>query len=372
MPLRCLDDVGRSVLAWALSDEAWRELRQANRQRQHLRMPCCDAQVVLRTSTHGLRFFAHKARSGCDWAPESMPHLLAKLAIAKAASAQGWEVSTEYRDRTPEGEVWVADVFAQRGEARLAFEVQWSPQSLEETERRQAKYAASGVRGMWFMRDPPYREESHTLPLVWLQQDDGLPPQVLVRGLARTAEPTATQLYALPLEVFVTRALSGDYVFGPLLGKHVPVRLTGNFRPCQACGTWHRMVTSLRFMFSQVLPGFPTMGAALHDFETDSVLGQAVQAQLTSALCAKYKLGRMGALPYQKPVLWQYCQKCDAMLGRPSPGDKDELFGAIRVRMPARHDIPSERYALRPFMGHLGCWVLVGDSTQLRPVPGYL
>ncbi len=52
-------------------------------------------------------------------------------------------------------EDWRADVLAVRGPQRVAFEVQWSRQTLAQTLVRQARYRRAGVRGCWFFRYPP-------------------------------------------------------------------------------------------------------------------------------------------------------------------------------------------------------------------------
>jgi hypothetical protein len=62
----------------------------------------------------------------------------------------GWTVTTERLGVSPIGEEWVADVFCEKGTAKLGLEVQRSPQSGKETIRRQQRYKASVVRGAWF------------------------------------------------------------------------------------------------------------------------------------------------------------------------------------------------------------------------------
>lgn len=56
------------------------------------------------------------------------------------------------RGATPNGEEWIADIYAEKGKAKIAIEVQWSPQAFIETKRRQEKYAQSGVRCAWLLR----------------------------------------------------------------------------------------------------------------------------------------------------------------------------------------------------------------------------
>jgi len=113
-------------------------------------MPCCKVAAVPKTSTRGNFFFAHARRGECKTAPESAEHLYCKTLVAQAATAVGWTVTAERPGASPEGEDWVADVFCEKGGAKLALEIQMSPQTDEETIRRQVRYKASGVRGAWF------------------------------------------------------------------------------------------------------------------------------------------------------------------------------------------------------------------------------
>lgn len=81
---------------------------------------------------------------------ETFYHLKAKADIARACEHAGYSATTEMA-----GEGWRADVLATRGEARIAFEVQWSFLRLEECEYRQQRYEQAGIRACWFFRNPP-------------------------------------------------------------------------------------------------------------------------------------------------------------------------------------------------------------------------
>jgi hypothetical protein len=148
MPLRATGDAG-DVHAFAMDADQWAELK-GNYKALNLRMPCCQVLAVPKTSTLGNFFFAHARRGDCATASESVEHLYCKTVIAKAAAAAGWAVTTERRGATPDGEDWVVDVFCEKGSAQVALEVQMSPQPLDETWRRQARYHASNVRTAWF------------------------------------------------------------------------------------------------------------------------------------------------------------------------------------------------------------------------------
>lgn len=86
---------------------------------------------------------------------ETVHHQRAKRAIAEGCVRAGFTPQPE-----AVGEGWRADVLALppggRG-VRIAFEVQWSFLRLPECEARQRRYAADGVRGCWFFRQPPRR-----------------------------------------------------------------------------------------------------------------------------------------------------------------------------------------------------------------------
>jgi hypothetical protein len=169
MPLRATSDSG-DLQAFEFDAARWAELKSTYK-RLNLRMPCCQVTSVPKTSTLGNFFFAHSRRGNCATAPESAEHLYCKTLIAQAAAAAGWVVTTERRGTTPSGEEWVADVFCTKGTAQVALEVQMSPQSLEETERRQARYKASGVRTAWFCGEklhPSLRATARELPLFGL------------------------------------------------------------------------------------------------------------------------------------------------------------------------------------------------------------
>ena len=157
MPLRCIDPTNnRSILAFDLSEAEWDALVARNRRDYFLRMACCAAEVVLRKSHQGTPHFVHKVRpercfGGGD--PETEHHRRLKALSVERARLAGWEADCEVGGRTPNGDWWIADVLARKNGRTIAIEIQWSPQTHEETCRRQRRYADSGVRCLWMMRD---------------------------------------------------------------------------------------------------------------------------------------------------------------------------------------------------------------------------
>ncbi len=168
MPLRAVVD-GNDVIAPFLSLEEWERLRASVKSREkELRLPCCQNTGHLRTSKLGTNHFVHNRRAGCDWISETVAHLKAKSEIALVCKEFKYDVTTE-----ASGSGWRADVLATKGSTKIAFEVQWSRQSLEETARRQAQYRRDGIRGCWLFRLPPQKMKrpARELPLFALSSE---------------------------------------------------------------------------------------------------------------------------------------------------------------------------------------------------------
>lgn len=161
MPLSCLAG-DKVIYAFDLDSPAdWENLRNQNSDEGHLRMPCCGARVVLRQSKLGTRHFAHARRGDCASAPETAEHLLAKRLVVAGVRKTPWTAHAEQSGRAPNGDEWRADVLAEKGNAKVAFEIQWSQQTDEETMRRQNLYGAAGVRGLWLFRQSKFATSKH-------------------------------------------------------------------------------------------------------------------------------------------------------------------------------------------------------------------
>lgn len=152
MPLKALLD-DREVVSIFLSDAEWSELRDVQRsQRTRLRMTD-GARGIAKVSNRGLRFFAHAPGEGRGiTAPESRQHLALKAMIARTCQLAGWRVDVEAH-----GDGWIADVLANRGDKRIAFEVQWSQQTEVDYAYRTIRYRAAGVDSVWLRRVTPGR-----------------------------------------------------------------------------------------------------------------------------------------------------------------------------------------------------------------------
>lgn len=90
--------------------------------------------------------FAHRPGEGSIGGKETEHHRLAKAAIYLTAKRLGWDAEIE--SRSDDGE-WVADVLVSNNERKIAFEVQWSSQTVEEYEKRTKRYAEYGIETVW-------------------------------------------------------------------------------------------------------------------------------------------------------------------------------------------------------------------------------
>lgn len=96
-------------------------------------MACCGNQAILKTSKLGTQFFAHKAKpktNDCSTGGETEEHRHIKYLVSKTLFECGWRIEVEKAGSTPSGEEWIADIYAEKGSAKIAIEVQWSPKPL--------------------------------------------------------------------------------------------------------------------------------------------------------------------------------------------------------------------------------------------------
>lgn len=102
---------------------------------------------------------------------ESHNHLRLKGEILRLCDALGYTAISEAgvgRAR--------ADVLARKGTTAIAFEIQWSPESLGKTKARQQRYLTQGVQGCWLFREPTKQartREASGLPIFHVGEQEG-------------------------------------------------------------------------------------------------------------------------------------------------------------------------------------------------------
>jgi hypothetical protein len=257
MPVRCLDPTSQSIHSFDLSDEEWRALELKNQQTRHLRMPCCSAQVVLKRSSRDTRFFAHMALGGCKVAPaaaETEAHLQLKGMAVMAARVHGWTADAEVTGITPSGKPWKAEVLALRGNHKVAVEVQWSNETVAEILQRQERYAESGVRGLWLIRQPGF-PIAHELPAVrimgTLHGFQALIPSLAGLSARDRTNPKCWFHQTVSMGDFLNAAFSGRFQFGIPRKLDATVSVRCGLIQCEqaSCRAQTRMLTGGEVLF---------------------------------------------------------------------------------------------------------------------------
>lgn len=310
MPLRCITTDNRSIQAFDLSEADWEALRAENRRNANLRMPCCDAQVIVKTSPLGVRFFAHKAKTVCNYKPETEHHIRLKEAVVRAAKEAGWTAATEVAGLSTEGEPWIADVLATSPKgSRIAFEVQWSKQSDNVTIERQKRYQRSGVRCMWLFRQEKF-PSSTSLPAARISNasDTAYVAHIPIGH----AGPEGKSFNAAPLNHFLTSVFRRSFRFGVAVGDLARLDMHTATYNCYRKCKGGRIVINLELW----------VGPHSYDFTIDEIEGHPEVISFVRTLAAldrrigEIKLRTSGKGPSHERYLSNGCVKCDNISGR--------------------------------------------------------
>lgn len=261
-------------------------------------MPCCASQVVLRTSPRGTPYFAHKQTSGCAGTGETETHRHLKALAVRIARANGWEAATEVEGLSPSGETWVADVMARRAGARVAVEIQWSPQTDAETLLRQARYAANGVRCLWLFRQPKF-PISYAVPAARIA---GNPAE----GFTATLPGDGGQ--CVELEDFLAAAFRSRLRFGISVDAPARLRASKGHLHCWACGAETNIITRL-----QLIVGPHEFPFSVPDLTNHPELYDEIRRRLPNLLTSSVKL--RSSETQKRRYLSNGCQHCDAFIG---------------------------------------------------------
>ncbi|MDN7182238.1 hypothetical protein M0D69_30325 [Caballeronia sp. SEWSISQ10-4 2] len=255
MPLKCLYADDQPVLSYELSREDFETLRLEHEMRQHLHFACCEARVGLRVSKGGIQHFYHLGGHGaCRSEGETEAHLQLKFAAMTAARNAGWAAECEVAGG--DGlERWQADVLATRGSVRIAMEAQLSNLSWGEISRRQERYRAAGIRGLWFVGQDSY-QVCREVPAFQVRCDPEGHWQV------RISPPHDRYNVCLrpypghwePLEKFISAAFSKNLVWSPALDLN-RVDVVIRALPYARCSCSNRLLLPTSLAVSLPYPG---------------------------------------------------------------------------------------------------------------------
>lgn len=216
---------GCDIFAFNFDDDSWSQLKS-----KPVLMACCASKAVLKKSKLGTHFFSHHRKGDCASEAESAEHLYLKNLICLIALRNNWLVITEQEGETPDGEKWFADVYCEKGNAKLAFEVQWSYQNRDEFIRRQKKYIASGVRAAWLFKLKSNKE-------YWV---DDIPYQFDTPVFGMKMKPRGVENLYIPqfdvaLEGFIEGMLQGNLEWSPKNRQRLIAEVIPHYEKCWRC-----------------------------------------------------------------------------------------------------------------------------------------
>ncbi|CAD0009458.1 competence protein CoiA family protein [Flavobacterium chungangense] len=131
-------------------DDSWHDFKK-NYGIGNIKMICCDANAIPKTSIKFKRFFSHQ-NGECATAPETIWHKTAKKLIINQLSKKGIMAVEEKI-----GFKWIADIYFEFNGKKYAIEIQRSPQTLETYLERQKRYNNSNVETIWLLKHPRYK-----------------------------------------------------------------------------------------------------------------------------------------------------------------------------------------------------------------------
>ena len=249
MPLRCINHKSVNIQSFDLSDDEWMQLKFENKKSNNLKMPCCNADLVLKQSRLGTRFFAHKTKGTCLTSPETEEHQYLKHAVIISARKNSWTAQSEVTGKTPSGEEWRADILATKGKYKVAVEIQWSSQTNEETFIRQERYNQSGIRCLWLFRQPGF-PIAKDLPAVCIGGDlkEGF---MIFIGKKQMKSQDKKHLHRweqhISLNKFLDAVFNQRFQFISFLEANIDMSLRGIKYKCYHCKTFNTQIAPIEF-----------------------------------------------------------------------------------------------------------------------------
>ena len=299
MPLRAKLN-SEDVYAYEFNENSWNELKVSYK-KQPLMMPCCDNKAIPKVSKLNNYFFAHARKGSCTSAQETLEHIFLKTLIAKIASSLEWNVITEKVGETPEGDRWIADVFCTKGKKKIAFGIQWSPQTETEFKRRQEKYIRSCVRTAWLYKlrhNQEYFPTNYEIPAFGIQYK-------------KDSNEMYVPQFNQTIDDFVRGMLTGKLKWRPHEGEELVGKLITYVQQCWKCKKNTRVILGVGFY------GKDGTDLELAGFHEDGI-PEFILQQIDNSVLVKSGIGSIKS-PYHKTMQEAYisngCRYCDAVQG---------------------------------------------------------
>ena len=306
----------KEIYSFRLNDEQWDRLRSKYKD-LNIKMPCCNTRAIPKKNKLGTQFFAHHPSSACGFSSgESTEHQFCKYLIAKTLSKLGWTVFLEHRGQTPQGEIWIADIYAEKDSAKIAIEIQWSPQSLEETKRRQQKYIDSNVRAVWFLRTTMKNKrdvldyQSYELPAfsISLEKESR---NMIASGVFNDWD--SADLVDVELTAFMTHLLNKGIQYSLKAKSLRRCNVSLNKVSCWRC----KKITNVIMDFNYYIQHEAKM-TKVHRLDLEEIPQPHLAAINTSSFRNKYQFGAIKkrfSKTRQESYISNGCYHCDALQG---------------------------------------------------------
>lgn len=298
------------------------------------KMTCCGNQAILKTSKLGTQFFAHKVKPDnydCSTGGETIEHMHIKYLVSKKLFECGWSVEVEKRGVSSKGEEWIADIYAEKGKAKIAIEVQWSRQSFIETKRRQQVYKDSGVRCAWLLRsgsvkdrdaivgDFMHRTKSVPVFSIYRNKKESDSPynvyNVCKAALEGSLGYDPLGQTELELEGFIEKLVSGKIQFRPKYSPTSQLSLDIVRLQCWSCKIVTNTVMKVRF--KNTLYGIDNEYS--HNSQYVDECDKETIELINTSFSQSYHFAPLRSR-YSKTVNGSYiansCIRCDALMGR--------------------------------------------------------
>lgn len=255
--------------------------------------------------------------------------------VVEAARANGWEASTEASGADPEGQQWVADVLATKGGHKVAVEIQWSPQTQEETMARQERYKRSGVRGLWLLRHPGF-PVSRDLPAVCVggALEAGFMALVPIRTNLKRADRDHPERWrqSLPMEQFLHAVFQRRFQHGLVEGTQMLTEVILGEMTC-----WHPQCGSQTTILAGVV--VRTRAETFRLSVSNFIGHEGLLRQITPGLESRADIGAIKvrwSQTQRRNYLSNGCCRCDRLIGEHfeyQAGNQTEFVGAPSVSL---------------------------------------
>lgn len=323
------------IYSFKIKESEWEEYKKDKS--KYFSMNCCSSKAILKTSKFGTQFFAHSPKSDCNLSvKESIEHQYCKYIIAKTLHSLGWNVEAEKSGETPTGKKWFADIFAEKNNSKVCIEVQWSPQTAEETDSRTQVYEESGLKCLWFVRIPRMGQKydfeldeilekyNHKSNVLFLnkEKDNSFSVsgfKVPVQIQTGNSSQISTKFQSIELSSFLKLMLKTKTIrklYASQLEKYITISYYQ--KRCHSCAKFTNIVSGVQvFTFIDnirwKLADFPIYRNSNASFFND----ESVQSFLNSESNV-YKFGRIKSrysATRKQFYVSSGCYNCDALMG---------------------------------------------------------